>query len=288
VNAKSALPLAASVLLLGAAAWALLAARRESAEAERLAAGVEGVRREVESLRKEKDARDRLEASQRREAAVLAELRAREAELHEARALLARHAAEEAERRSAGEARAAAEAAAAGGAARAATPAREAAAPEGAPAAAEAPADAVRPRPVDGPAAAKGDPKEPPPLGSSAVTDPGQVAKVLDGLNGILALAEGSGEWKLRSAEAVEGDRLVRMVLEVRAGEGGLSRTFRAAEARFVLVPSSGTLEVRLRDGSVTYSGDRTAPFPDGRYTAVLAVDAARVRNAGHPLVAER
>ena len=120
---------------------------------------------------------------------------------------------------------------------------------------------------------------------TTAVTDPGQVKKVVEGLNAILALGEGEESWSITSAEAVDGDRLVRVRIEARDKGEGLSRSFRAAEARFVLIPSTRTLEVRFRDGEVTYPGNRTVEFPGGRYSALLTVDPAPVRNAAHPLV---
>ena len=122
-------------------------------------------------------------------------------------------------------------------------------------------------------------------LGPTAVTDPGQVKKLVDGLNALLAGAEEAEAWSVTSAEAVDGDRLVRAVVEARAREGGLSRSFRAEEVRFTLVPSSRSLEVRFREGDVTYPGKRTIAFPNGRYAAVLAVDPTAFRNAAHPLV---
>ena len=122
-------------------------------------------------------------------------------------------------------------------------------------------------------------------LGPTAVTDPGQVKKLVDGLNTLLAGAEEPETWSVVSAEAVDGDRLVRAVVEARARQGGLSRSFRAEEVRFALVPSTRSLEVRFREGAVTYSGERTISFPGGRYAAVLAVDPTAFRNAAHPLV---
>ncbi|HEU4395494.1 MAG TPA: hypothetical protein VFS92_07995 [Planctomycetota bacterium] len=156
------------------------------------------------------------------------------------------------------------------------------------------PAPAAEPAPAPpAPEAATPEPKRTPllepkatALGPTAVTDPGQVKKLVDGLNSLLAGAEEPEAWSITSAEAVDGDRLVRAVVEARARGGGLSRSFRAEEVRFTLVPSSRSLEVRFREGAVTYSGERTISFPGGRYAAVLAVDPTAFRNAAHPLVA--
>ena len=156
-----------------------------------------------------------------------------------------------------------------------------------------APADEPPPAPEAAPDAAPAETKRTPllepkatALGPTAVTDPGQVKKLVDGLNTLLAGAEEPEAWSVTSAEAVDGDRLVRAVVEARARTGGLSRSFRAEEVRFTLVPSSRSLEVRFREGAVTYPGERTISFPGGRYAAVLAVDPTAFRNAAHPLVA--
>jgi hypothetical protein len=163
--------------------------------------------------------------------------------------------------------------------------ARSAASAKPAPAAEEAPAPEAAP---DAAAETKRTPLLEPKataLGPTAVTDPGQVKKLVDGLNTLLAGAEEPEAWSVTSAEAVDGDRLVRAVVEARARTGGLSRSFRAEEVRFTLVPSSRSLEVRFREGAVTYPGERTISFPGGRYAAVLAVDPTAFRNAAHPLV---
>jgi hypothetical protein len=129
---------------------------------------------------------------------------------------------------------------------------------------------------------------EAPALGPSAVTDPGQVRKVVDGLNDLLRGVGGRETWRIAAAGALDGDRLVRVRVETRTSDGGIPKAFQAEEARFVLLPSSKCLEIRLKEGSVTYMGSRTVPFPDGKYTAVLAVDPAPFQASGNPLLGQR
>lgn len=137
-------------------------------------------------------------------------------------------------------------------------------------------------------APAKSEPERLPPrgLGVTAVTDPGQVRKLLDGLNALLAGAGGKEVYKVTAAEAVDGDRLVRVAIEVRGEDGSVVKSFKAGEARFLLSGAAGTLGIKLKDGAVTYGGNRTVPFPDGSYTALLAVDPAPFRASGNPLIA--
>jgi hypothetical protein len=134
----------------------------------------------------------------------------------------------------------------------------------------------------------KAEAERPPPrgLGETAVTDPNQVRKVLDALNGLLADVAGKERFKVASAEAVDGDRLVRVRIEVRDEGGEVVKSFQAAEARFVLSGAAGTLGIRMKDGAVTYGGNRTVPFPEGAYTALLVVDPAPFRASGNPLIA--
>ena len=243
------------------AAFAFLEVRRARAEArDRMEASLRHASESENAGREKVEILGRLQAAEKREADALARLRTMEKELEGAHAT-ARRAQQDAEverrRRAQLEKRIEAEA-----------------------------GKAAAPKPEEKPAPPK--PKEPPPLSNEAVSDPGQVKKLLDGLNAILALAEEKERWSIASAEAVEGDRLLRVTLEARAPEGGLSRTYEAGEARFVLKAASGTLEIVLREGRVTYPGDRRVDFPEGRYSAVLTVDPAAVRNAGHPLVVDR
>ena len=262
-------------LLLAAVAAAglgllALAARERAAEAERRAAAAEaalrdaGARAEAErgADRRDRAGREaRLEEAERWKSAALRKAEDLEQALGDARVRISRLETERSEARAEAE------------------EARRALAAAGAPG-----ADGTAPPGTDdGPAAAP--PPKAPSLGAAAVTDPGQVRKLLDGLNALLALADEREAWTVASAEAADGDRLVRAVVEARAREGGLSRSFRAEEVRFVLSPAARTLEVRFRDGRVTYPGDRSVDFPDGRYSAILAVDPVAIRNAAHPLV---
>lgn len=134
----------------------------------------------------------------------------------------------------------------------------------------------------------KASPERPPPVGLSptAVTDPGQVRKVLDALNTLLAGAGGKETYRVASAEAVEEDRLLRARLEARGEDGSVLKSFRAGEARFLLSASAGTLAIKLKEGEVIYPGDRTVPFLDGTYAILLVVDPAPFRAAGNPLIA--
>lgn len=138
------------------------------------------------------------------------------------------------------------------------------------------------------PAPAKVEREKLPPhgLGATAVTDPNQVKKVLDALNELLSGVAGQERFKVTSAEAVDGDRLVRVRIEVRGEGGEVVKAFQAAEARFVLSGAAGTLGIRMKDGAVTYGGNRTVPFPEGAYTALLVVDPAPFRESGNPLIA--
>ncbi len=62
-------------------------------------------------------------------------------------------------------------------------------------------------------------------------------------------------------------------------------KSFKAGEARFLLSASAGTLAIRMKEGAVTFPGDRTVPFLDGAYAVLLVVDPAPFRAAGNPLI---
>ena len=128
-------------------------------------------------------------------------------------------------------------------------------------------------------------PSSPPSLGPGAVTDAGQVKRVVDALNALLAGVGGGDRYRVTSAGAVDGDRLVRVALESLGADGTVRRSFEAEEVRFVLLAASRSLEIRLRGGTVTYLGHRTVRFLDDRHTAYLEVDPAPFRTSGNPLV---
>ena len=86
----------------------------------------------------------------------------------------------------------------------------------------------------------------------------------------------------------MDGDRLVSVRIESRGPDGGIRRSFEAVEARFLLLPTTRTLEIRLRSGSVTYLGKRTVRFLDGEHTAYLEVDPAPFRSSGNPVITVR
>jgi hypothetical protein len=137
------------------------------------------------------------------------------------------------------------------------------------------------------PESAKSPTERPPPvgLGPTAVTDPGQVRKVLDGLNTLLAGVGGKETFRVASAEAVEEGRLLRARLEARGEDGAVLKSFKAGEVRFQLSAAAGTLAIKLREGEVIYPGDRTVPFLDGTYAVLLVVDPAPFRASGNPLI---
>jgi len=114
------------------------------------------------------------------------------------------------------------------------------------------------------------------------------VKKVLDDLNGLLAAVGGRDTYRVTAARAVDGDRLVGVTIESRGSDGGIRRSFEAAEARFVLLPATRSLEIRLRSGSVTYLGKRTVRFLDDEHTAYLEVDPAPFRASGNPVITIR
>ena len=234
---------------------------------------------ELEALRREGEA-----ATARRGAleAELGRLR-RENESLKAEAAALRRAAEEAEDRVAR--------ATTGGGGAAPLPGAPAAEQPGPPLPALPPATAARP-PVEPSATAAADPsdpaKEPLPLGAQAVTDGGQVRKVLEDLNALLAAAGSRDTYRVTEAKAVDGDRLVSVRIESRGPDGGIRRSFEAVEARFLLLPTTRTLEIRLRSGSVTYLGKRTVRFLDGEHTAYLEVDPAPFRSSGNPVITVR
>jgi hypothetical protein len=151
----------------------------------------------------------------------------------------------------------------------------------------EAPRMVTVPPPVVEPVVEKV--KEPPPaapaLGPAAVTDAKQVEKLVSGLNTLLAGVGGAETYRIVSAGAAEDDRLVKVHIEARSTDGTVAKAFRAGEARFVLQGGAGTLSIKLKDGSVTYPGDRTIPFPGGAYVVLLAVDGAPFRASGNPLL---
>jgi len=257
-------------------------------ETEKAAAEKElgSLRGELESARRENEAlfAGREEALRlSRENAALREdavrLRA-EREAAETRAGAAERRIDEAEERARG---AAARAAAASGAATA-----SAQAPAGGPS--PAPAPGAGPAEVGGPPAARA--KEPAPperaaVPPNAVTDTAQVRRLLDPLNGLLEKAAGQETWRIVSAGAVEGQRLLQVALEARRADGTVLKSFQAGECRLVLLPRSRLLEFRLRDGSITFLGARTVAFLDGRYTTRLTVDPTPFQAAGSPLLAE-
>ncbi len=178
-----------------------------------------------------------------------------------------------------------------GGGGRPPLPGAPAAEQPGPPLPALPPATAARP-PVEPSATAAADPsdpaKEPLPLGAQAVTDGGQVRKVLEDLNALLAAAGSRDTYRVTEAKAVDGDRLVSVRIESRGPDGGIRRSFEAVEARFLLLPTTRTLEIRLRSGSVTYLGKRTVRFLDGEHTAYLEVDPAPFRSSGNPVITVR
>ncbi|MCK6480917.1 MAG: hypothetical protein L6R43_12480 [Planctomycetes bacterium] len=131
-------------------------------------------------------------------------------------------------------------------------------------------------------------PSSPPLLGPQAVPDRGQVRKVLDDLNALLAGVGGRDLYRVTEAAAVDGDRLVSAKIESRGPDGAVRRSFEAEEARFVLMAASRSLEIRLRSGSVTYLGKRTVRFLDDEHTAYLEVDPAPFRTSGNPVITLR
>jgi hypothetical protein len=128
-------------------------------------------------------------------------------------------------------------------------------------------------------------PPPPPPLGPTAVRDPAHVRKVTDGLTALLAKVPGTETWRIVSAEALDGDRLVDAVLEARDPSGEVRRTLRTREVRFLLDGGARTLALRFREGSVTYPGGRAAPFPEDPFTVLLPVDPEPFRVSGNPLL---
>ncbi len=274
------------VLLVAlAGGWFLrgIPARRDSSKAEREIETLQRLRAEDERRTaldrgaadaSRKDLLDRMEALQRKVAEAEAAGRAREEELQAARGdleRLRRSAEDEARRREAAEGEV-------DRLRRALSAARTAPLP--ATPAAEVP-PAEKP-PAEKPAADK---PPAPGLGPTAVSDPHQVRKLTDGLNALLAGLEGTEAWRVASAGAVEGDRILQVVLEGRAADGTVSKSFEAEEVRFVLQAAAGTLSIKLKNGSVTYPGNRTIPFPEGAYTVLLVVDPAPFRTSGNPLV---
>jgi hypothetical protein len=122
-------------------------------------------------------------------------------------------------------------------------------------------------------------------LGAAAITATVEVNRLLESLNLLLVKAEGRDTWRLLSAEAVDGTRLVGVVLETRDPQGTETRRFEAREVRLVLRPDSRSLEIRMRQGAVRYMGRLRVAFMDDLYAAHLSVDPKVLRDAGHPLV---
>ncbi len=272
---------------------AALQARTSRSDADREAAERElaGIRSSMETLRREKDALAQREEEARRRGVDQSRLEEELARLRResAAAAVRASAAEEALAVRDREVAALREAAAAPPAAAppAAPPAVDgppAATPAGAPTAG-APPDGATDRPdAGGGPAAGGAPVAP----STAVRDPAQVARFLDTLNGLLEGVGGRETYRVASADALDGRRLEGVVIEARRGDGLLLKRFRAKECRIVLLGEARSLEIRMKDGGVSYLGNAEVPFLDGRYTASLAVDPAALRTAAHPLVAEQ
>ena len=278
----------AAVVLVAAGVALFLERAGKSRESEAAAGAAEARLRESEAARivaertsaeERKELLDRVEAAQKRLAEAEAALRAKNGELLGARAeseRARRESAEEIARWKAEALRAAQEAIAAR------APARE----EG-PETSDPPTASAAHGPESEPGAPK-DPPPPPSLAPTAVVDPRQVRKVLDSLNALLAGAGGKEAYRVVSADAVEGDRLVRATLEARGPDGEVLKSFQAEEARFDLAVGSGTLGIRLKEGTVTYPGRRAVLFPDKAYTAWLSVDPTPFLAASHPLVSIR
>lgn len=273
------------LLVVLAVGWFLrgFSARRDSSKAEQEIGTLQRLRAEDErrtvldrgaAEQSRKDLLDRMEALQKRVAEAETAGRAREGELQSTRGdleRLRRTAEEEARRRE--------------GAEREADRLRLALAE-----ARTVPAPAtptVESPPIETPPVGTPLAEQPPApgLGPTAVSDPNQVRKLTDGLNALLAGVAGTETWRVASAGAVEGDRVVQLVLEARTADGTVSKSFQAGEGRFVLQSAAGTLSIKLKKGSVTYPGNRTIPFPEGVYTVLLVVDPAPFRTSGNPLV---
>lgn len=257
MTARACVVLVVLCAIAGVAVRAIGTAGRRADDAEARARDAETARAAAErgQAARVTDLESRIETLRKQVADLEAAGRAREAELLSARAELerARRTAEEATRR-----------------------------PLPEPPRTEPPKPAIEAAP-----AAKALPEKPPApsLGPTAVSDPNQVKKLTDGLNTLLAGVEGTEKWKVVSAKAAEDDRLVQVVLEARGADGTVVKSFQAGEARLVLQAAAGTLSIRLKDGSVTYPGNRTVPFPEGAYTVLLVVDSGPFRAAGNPLV---
>ncbi|MHC4820714.1 MAG: hypothetical protein ACYTDX_03220 [Planctomycetota bacterium] len=125
-------------------------------------------------------------------------------------------------------------------------------------------------------------------LSETAVRDRGQVGKLLTALNGLLAGVKGRETWSVVSARALDGKILVDARLEARAADGKVLRAFDAQECRFLLDEQGKSLEIRMREGSVSFLGNRKVKFLEGRYSAFLTIEPSRFRNAAHPLVGLR
>jgi hypothetical protein len=285
------------LLVVLAVGWSLrgFSARRDSSKANQEIETLQRLRAEDErraildrgaAEQSRKDLLDRMEALQKRVAEAEAGGRAREGELQSARGdleRLRRTAEDEARRREAAEKEADRLRTALSSARTAPLPATV---DLEAPLAEKPPTETpVAGKPVaDKPVADK--PTAPTPgLGPTAVSDPNHVRKLTDGINALLAGVEGSERWRVASAGAVEGDRIVQVVLEARTTDGAVSKSFQAGEGRFVLQSAAGTLSIKLKEGAVTYPGNRTIPFPEGAYTVLLVVDPAPFRTSGNPLV---
>jgi hypothetical protein len=127
-----------------------------------------------------------------------------------------------------------------------------------------------------------------PALPAGSVTDPAQVARLVETLNPLLDLGRTRGDlYRVISARGVDGDRLLDPRIELRNRDGKLLRSFEATEVRFVLVPSTATLEIRMKSGAIVFPGRGRSPFPSGSFTAYLGLDAVAVRATGHPLIAQ-
>jgi hypothetical protein len=113
---------------------------------------------------------------------------------------------------------------------------------------------------------------------------------VADGLNALLAKVPGTETWRIASAEAVEGDRLVDAVLEARDPAGEVRRTLRAREVRFLLDGGARTLDVRCREAAVRYAGGGKVNLQSlmDPFSVLLPVDPEPFRVSGNPLLTLR
>jgi hypothetical protein len=105
-------------------------------------------------------------------------------------------------------------------------------------------------------------------------------------VNNLLSQHRGSDEYRFTRIDAVEGDRLKGVTLEVRGRDGSVAKTVEADYLHFVLTPQNELLEMEFEKGMVVFhrptGRDIKSPFFNNRYQiVVIGIDSQVASRSG-------